>query len=340
MSFYKKAPMSNSTFMKKMLENKEKENQNNILEQQEINLYQKGYVSESKQYILDRYNKEMIKNNSLLQKSNLKDAILEELVTTVLYDGILAPVLEMSFANSHQHQLGYNIANNFVKEHGANKLLKEWKNSNYYMQSMQEDVSNWYNYLIESAEEKVKEGLSLKDAYQIEQDNINDFIITIKDNIPKDIDETINERVADSIQDFIDDNKKNKADMEKIYMDAKSKMVSDNDIGIQQEASMMAKRKENKILNRPTNVFGEMTKIMLESVHKISVLKESYSNNNKLDFKKIMKDTEVMYTFLECLNTLNIVNVNESYITNMLLEMRDSVNPTKENIEKQLKNSY
>lgn len=340
MSFYKKAPMSNSTFMKKMLENKEKENQNNILEQQEINLYQKGYVSESKQYILDRYNKEMIKNNSLLQKSNLKDAILEELVTTVLYDGILAPVLEMSFANSHQHQLGYNIANNFVKEHGANKLLKEWKNSNYYMQSMQEDVHNWYNYLIESAEEKVKEGLSLKDAYQIEQDNINDFIITIKDNIPKDIDETINERVADSIQDFIDDNKKNKADMEKIYMDAKSKMVSDNDIGIQQEASMMAKRKENKILNRPTNVFGEMTKIMLESVHKISVLKESYSNNNKLDFKKIMKDTEVMYTFLECLNTLNIVNVNESYITNMLLEMRDSVNPTKENIEKQLKNSY
>lgn len=340
MSFYKKAPMSNSTFMKKMLENKEKENQNNILEQQEINLYQKGYVSESKQYVLDRYNKEMIKNNSLLQKSNLKDAILEELVTTVLYDGILAPVLEMSFANSHQHQLGYNIANNFVKEHGANKLLKEWKNSNYYMQSMQEDVSNWYNYLVESAEEKVKEGLSLKDAYQIEQDNINDFIITIKDNIPKDIDETINERVADSIQDFIDDNKKNKADMEKIYMDAKSKMVSDNDIGIQQEASMMAKRKENKILNRPTNVFGEMTKIMLESVHKISVLKESYSNNNKLDFKKIMKDTEVMYTFLECLNTLNIVNVNESYITNMLLEMRDSVNPTKENIEKQLKNSY
>lgn len=340
MSFYKKAPMSNSTFMKKMLENKEKENQNNILEQQEINLYQKGYVSESKQYILDRYNKEMIKNNSLLQKSNLKDAILEELVTTVLYDGILAPVLEMSFANSHQHQLGYNIANNFVKEHGANKLLKEWKHGNYYMQSMQEDVSNWYNYLVESAEEKVKEGLSLKDAYQIEQDNINDFIITIKDNIPKDIDETINERVADSIQDFIDDNKKNKADMEKIYMDAKSKMVSDNDIGIQQEASMMAKRKENKILNRPTNVFGEMTKIMLESVHKISVLKESYSNNNKLDFKKIMKDTEVMYTFLECLNTLNIVNVNESYITNMLLEMRDSVNPTKENIEKQLKNSY
>lgn len=340
MSFYKKAPMSNSTFMKKMLENKEKENQNNILEQQEINLYQKGYVSESKQYVLDRYNKEMIKNNSLLQKSNLKDAILEELVTTVLYDGILAPVLEMSFANSHQHQLGYNIANNFVKEHGANKLLKEWKNSNYYMQSMQEDVSNWYNYLIESAEEKVKEGLSLKDAYQIEQDNINDFIITIKDNIPKDIDETINERVADSIQDFIDDNKKNKADMEKIYMDAKSKMVSDNDIGIQQEASMMAKRKENKILNRPTNVFGEMTKIMLESVHKISVLKESYSNNNKLDFKKIMKDTEVMYTFLECLNTLSIVNVNESYITNMLLEMKNSVNLTKENVEKQLKNSY
>ena len=340
MSFYKKAPMSNSTFMKKMLENKEKENQNNILEQQEINLYQKGYVSESKQYVLDRYNKEMIKNNSLLQKSNLKDAILEELVTAVLYDGILAPVLEMSFANSHQHQLGYNIANNFVKEHGANKLLKEWKNSNYYMQSMQEDVSNWYNYLIESAEEKVKEGLSLKDAYQIEQDNINDFIITIKDNIPKDIDETINERVADSIQDFIDDNKKNKADMEKIYMDAKSKMVSDNDIGIQQEASMMAKRKENKILNRPTNVFGEMTKIMLESVHKISVLKESYSNNNKLDFKKIMKDTEVMYTFLECLNTLSIVNVNESYITNMLLEMKNSVNLTKENVEKQLKNSY
>ena len=340
MSFYKKAPMSNSTFMKKMLENKEKENQNNILEQQEINLYQKGYVSESKQYILDRYNKEMIKNNSLLQKSNLKDAILEELVTAVLYDGILAPVLEMSFANSHQHQLGYNIANNFVKEHGANKLLKEWKNSNYYMQSMQEDVSNWYNYLVESAEEKIKEGLSLKDAYQIEQDNINDFIITIKDNIPKDIDETINERVADSIQDFIDDNKKSKADMEKIYMDAKSKMVSDNDIGIQQEASMIAKRKENKILNRPTNVFGEMTKIMLESVHKISVLKESYSNNNKLDFKKIMKDTEVMYTFLECLNTLNIVNVNESYITNMLLEMKNSVNPTKENIEKQLKNSY
>jgi len=337
---YKKAPMSNATLVKHRLEESKRLKEEKALQESSINLYEENKLSDYEQ-------RKQIISNHINNKKNLSEAretfsntLLEELVSSILFDGILYPVLEMNYANNHQYQLGYNLANGFAKKHNCHKLIDEWSNSNYYMQCMSEDVSNWHKHLLQEADEKIKEGLSLKDAYQIEEDSINKFIFTIKDNIPKDIDKTIMDRVSDSVQEFIDDNKKNKADMERVYMDTKAKMMQDEDPQIQQECVRIAKVRENEILKRPTNVFGEMTKIMLESVHKISVLKESYSdNNNKLDFKKLIKDTEVMYTFLECLNTLNIIKVDRDFILDTLNEMKNSIDTTAENVKEQMKNA-
>ena len=66
-----------------------------------------------------------------------------------------------------------------------------------------------------------------------------------------------------------------------------------------------------------------MARAMTESVHKVNILKEAYTGSNgKIDFKKLIDDTKVAYSFMECANTLRMVNIDESYIKNMIGEFK------------------
>lgn len=290
-------------------------------------------------------------NQQKEDRRSFRENVLNALTSNAIYYSLVNPVLNEQMANTHERNVAKNMINNFITEHNVYNMISDWKHKSIYLAEMAFCIEDTYKSILESADEKIKEGLSDQDAYEIEDKDIDNFIYNIKDTIPKDITKLIADRVEDSVNDFVDSNKKNKYEIKKIYDAAKEKIDSlnnseddtsnypsddDDELQNSQENTVKeeynyiigrAKRKEQKLLETPTNVFDTMTRIILESVHSLDILKESYSNKyNKIDLGKVINDTKTMYTFLECLNTLNIVDMNEDSIQGILEDMKNSIN--------------
>lgn len=256
-----------------------------------------------------------------------QEDVKKELLFHSIYEGILESVCESMAMTSHQREVIANTIVDFINEQDIEDLLDKFKYQNLYLAEFARLINEKSDVILESAKDKIKEGLPEKDAFQIENDKINDYILNAKGVVPDNFCNCVYDRVEDAVNNFIDDNRKNKSDIKKIYDDAREKvMASDGDQEIQQEALRMAKKKEADI-TRSTNVFGEMVKIMTESVHRIEPIRESYTNKttNKIDFGKLVGDVKVIYTFMEAMNTCGIIDVDAKFITETLQNLREDM---------------
>ena len=259
---------------------------------------------------------------------SFKDEVHKELMFHFLENVVFDPIQEQSMMNSHQREVLANAIVDYINENDIYGILDTMESGNIYLNEIASYITEAADNIIVNAEEKKKEGLSDEDAYTIENDKINDFINNAKGVIPDSYIDKIMDRVKDATDDFIDENRKNKSAIKNIYDAAKEKVeMADGDPELQQEAVRMAKIQENKLFSAPTNVFGQMMRIVTESVHLIKPMTESYTNHttNKIDFNKLQGDVEVLYTFMEALNTLGLVEANEQYIKDTLDNMRDSI---------------
>ena len=291
---------------------------------------------------IDLYPENLAENNMLFKIQDKKKAasklsedifkfqedVKKELLFHSIYEGILESVCESMAMTSHQREVIANTIVDFINEQDIEDLLDKFKYQNLYLAEFARLINEKSDVILESAKDKIKEGLPEKDAFQIENDKINDYILNAKGVVPDNFCNCVYDRVEDAVNNFIDDKRKNKSDIKKIYDDAREKvMASDGDQEIQQEALRMAKKKEADITNRSTNVFGEMVKIMTESVHRIEPIRESYTNKttNKIDFGKLVGDVKAIYTFMEAMNTCGIIDVDAKFITETLQNLREDM---------------
>lgn len=289
-----------------------------------------------------------------------QQTVLNELMFQSIYAGMVEPVLEMAFANSYQKDLAAKTVVDFINEEGANELLNKFKYKNFYLAEIAEAIQETYDLILENSKDKTREGLNTQEVYDIENDKIDNFIYDIKHIIPKDITTKIADRVEDAITDFADETKQNKDKIMDIYNQAQDKINDINGINIdagmdpmgdqfnapvsqddmmdmQQEAYRTAKRKELAITEADTSVFGAMVRILTESVFTIPALQESYlDESGRVDMPRLLSEARSIYTVLESLNTMGIVEADEEYIVKTLGGMKDSMTkekPTPTNID-------
>ena len=265
---------------------------------------------------------------------SFKEEVLNELVFQTIYAGMVEPILEAQYATEHQKDLAAATVIDFIKENGAENLYNEWKYKSYMLAEVAENITNTYDFLIETSKDKLREGLSEKDVYSIENDKIKNFIYDTKDIIPPDVSKTVMNRVEDAINDFANDNKLNKTKILDIYnkaqdqvsaIDGAPEMKPEEMQQVQQEALRVAKKKERLLTEGKTNVFGAMVKIMTESVMCLPTLQESYTTDaGKIDFPKILGEVKTIYTFMECMNTLGVIDVDSKYLSKTLKGMQES----------------
>ena len=89
----------------------------------------------------------------------------------------------------------------------------------------------------------------------------------------------------------------------------------------------MVRGKQRAFREEATSVFSILSKNTLETIHRNQAIKESYSvgMTGRLDFQKAINDTKVMYSFLECLNTMGILSINEESLSALLNDMKKSI---------------
>lgn len=337
--FHRPSP-SNAQYVLQALREEEEKNKQNA---RQINLYpQENRYVDTDYFLEDYYDSLRDTKEDNQYGLDFLDKLDEELAFHCVYNGILEPVLEEMYCTSHQKKLGENIVRNYIRENGGYNVVNNMKYKGRYLLELALITDMYKRLILNEAKGNHCKGLTYQDACEIEDGDIKGLVIDLKGTIPKDVLKSISNKVEDSIVDFIDDNKKSKYQIKKIYDDAKAKiikatgedpddtMVEMDAEEIQQEAMAQAKAKERVILeSTPCGLFRMMSQVLMESVYKISTLRESYTKSNgKIDFKKVLDDTTVLYTFLECLNTMNMEKIDEQYLNNMIRDMKQSIHET------------
>lgn len=349
MMMFKRASKSNADFIREELERQ-------ALKEDTINLYPDKDVDLNHDFdVYDTYYTK--KDKAVVDKdilNNFSEQVRTDLLTKCLYDGMLKKVLKEQYANKHEKALAKNLVKNFIKERGTINLINSFKNKSVYLNEWYEDIVAYHDAIMEQATAvAVSVGIPEKNIFEIEDKTIKDFIIDTKDTIPHDITKIITNRVEDAVSDFVDSNKKQKEELRKVYEKAKQKLdtiddmdntINSNDplmqdfngdpnteldpkYNVQQEAVRMIRSKQRSFREQAKNVFSIMTDNTLEVIHRNQIIKEAYTTglNNRIDFQKLVNDTKVMYSFMECVNTLGIVDLDESEIASILNKMKNSI---------------
>lgn len=344
---FKRAPMSTAELIKRNLEQQ-------ALKEESINLYPD--IDKDLTDDLDFYKKYTKAQDKAKLDKDLVDQFSESvnsrLLECCLYQGMLKPVLKEQFCNSHERKLGKTLVRNFIKEHGAFNLVQSLKDKSCYLNEWYEAIKGYHTAMMNEAKEIAQDGIPEAELFDIEDDTIKKFVFDTKTVIPKDITKMITSRVEDAVNDFIDQNKKQKEEIKKVYEKAKEKVASLKDTidpndpsfqdfngdpnteldpkygdQVQEQAMAMVRGKQRAFREEATSVFSILSKNTLEAIHRNQAIKESYSvgMTGRLDFQKAINDTKVMYSFLECLNTLNIMDLNESTLSKLLTDMKNSI---------------
>lgn len=344
---FKRAPMSTAELIKRNLEQQ-------ALKEESINLYPD--IDKDLTDDLDFYKKYTKAQDKTKLDKDLVDQFSESvnsrLLECCLYQGMLKPVLKEQFCNSHERKLGKTLVRNFIKEHGAFNLIQSLKDKSCYLNEWYDAIKGYHTAMMNEAKEIAQDGIPEAELFDIEDDTIKNFVFDTKSIIPKDITKMITSRVEDAVNDFIDQNKKQKEEIKKVYEKAKEKVASLKDTidpndpsfqdfngdpnteldpkygdQVQEQAMAMVRGKQRAFREEATSVFSILSKNTLEAIHRNQAIKESYSvgMTGRLDFQKAINDTKVMYSFLECLNTLNIMDLNESTLSKLLTDMKNSI---------------
>lgn len=204
------------------------------------------------------------------------------------------------------------LVNKFITENGGTEeILNSMIGKSFVLSEMYNVINKYYNIISEKVDETKETNIdpALKD-------NFYDDII----NIPEldDVCISIKQRVASAMENFKDKNMSDKMDIENISQICKEKMVNAKTAKIKEQYEMDANREIAKIKQRKRNILESM---ILETAKKSFTdksLKEKFNKDNHIDYDSIVENCEVLYTFLETLNTSKLMDVDEKYLTEFI----------------------
>ena len=203
------------------------------------------------------------------------------------------------------------ITYQFIRENGsASGILYNMVNgpTTMYLESLAK--------LIKDTQRAVLEGLSAnlddngEGEFQMSKNMHDDFVAKSKELYGRDeLVDSIADRVADSINDFV---QQNADDKEKI--DA-MKGASEE---LKESYARLGRRFVTDIRERKHGLLNEMVVAMSKGVMKNDTLRSEFTEDAHLNVGKIVTKVSTMYTFLETVNSMRLIKVNEDYIKDVL----------------------
>lgn len=236
---------------------------------------------------------------------------ISEAKTTLLTEAIFYFVNE-SFDDSvtlDQRKQAEAVVLNFVKEEGADKLLRKYETQTQFLANLAGIVNETYDKIVEESQDNKNKQISsfsmkksTTDAFYDKLQNISNTQATNK----------IMDMVAQETEDFIQQSIEDKNKIEQMAQETKEKIDNikaknpETKEAIKQEMVNSFNR-ESKLIrtNRPRSVFEEMVYHISNKVVKHNDLLNSHyvNESGQLDVSKITENAKVLYTVLETLNT-------------------------------------
>lgn len=267
-------------------------------------ILEQRYAYENKQKALDAF------------ASESKDFLLTE---SLFY--IMKKCFPVTLESSLLDQ-GRSVISSFVMEEGADSLLSRFRTKTLFLS----ELAN----IVETTHRKVLHSCEGKDApFKITNSDMKAFHDRI-DNMSTDtITKEIVSRVTKAEENFVKANMKDKENIEKLAEKTKEKIDNiktkdvDTEEDLKQEFAALYRRDIDSVMNRKKGILESIVLRMSKAIVSESALLEQFTQENgKLDMQRIIDSSEVMYTFLEMVNTLNIKPITTSYISDALASIK------------------
>lgn len=250
-------------------------------------------------------------------KINVKNTLLTEALLCLVNSCMDRTLIQEEYTQKLSRQL----VSNFVLEESATRLLSRFKSTSYLLSEFAYLCNKYTDIITEKADKKDPSSFKIKD-----EDKKKFFKDLDKTNTDLTV-STIRSRVMSATQNFIDSNTKDKMKIKEILQSAKDKIEKTKDKKdaekLQEAYVAESKRKITNIrASKTKSVFEAMVYAMSEQAFKNDDAKQVFVENSSLNMDKIVEHCEVMYTFLETLDTIKAINVNEAYIEQMIKDIK------------------
>ena len=254
-------------------------------------------------------------------KNNTKDVFLFEALYTTLDKSIAGS------SNIYIQPLMRAMVKNYITESGGTEcVLNKMRTKTLFLSEMCRIVEK-YSDIVNEAAEKIAVDTNDASDLTIPSDVKDSFYDELDKTEIDDVTQEIRNRVSDSVNDFIDQNAKNKEEIEEIISkanDAKAQTTdqldSDQDRSeeIKESYDHNANKKINNILNSNKSVLSYFVEAVSLATMKDKQLLAESSTNGQIDYDKIMDKAGTMYTMLEMLNTTKLEKVDANYIRDII----------------------
>lgn len=265
----------------------------------------------------DYYDKLYSTDNSINEYNDFRKAVSDAFVTEALVCLVNSCINEVTLKDEYNTKLSRQLVSNFVKEEGSQKLIKKFKGTSYLMSELAYICDKYIKAVLEKADPKDKDSLKINEKQK--KDFYKDLDNTNADKVV----DSIRSRVMDSTREFIDSNTKDKMKIKDVLSSTKEKIESSKNKKLQEGYSNLGKDIISEIRsNKVQNVFEAMVYSLAKTALKNEDAKKVFVENAALNMDKVVEHCEVMYTFLTTLDTCKIINVDESYIEQMLQDLK------------------
>lgn len=239
-------------------------------------------------------------------RKKVRDGLLSEAMIK-LYDKSLGNKM---IYNKNNDIMKRNLVNNFITEESSLNLLENFGSRSYLLSETARVINKYTNIIVEKCK---NETIDMVNIEPDDKDNFFDELDSIEDN--EEVAAAIRMRVNSAVEQFMDDNIKQKAEMKEIIDNAQTRANAAKKDEVKESYNIQAKSQISDLTSkRIKSIFECMVYNVAESSLINESMKNIYAKNNKLDMDLIVETCEVLYTFLEMINTSKMKRINEKYI--------------------------
>lgn len=214
---------------------------------------------------------------------------------------------------------GKSIVNNFVCEENVDMLLSGFKTRSLALSE--------FASIIECTHKEVTKKCDVTDmdSLIVRKSDLDAFYSKIDKASDSETTKVIADRIAKAEEEFVTKNIEDKKKLEDLATQAQEKINNvkekdtDTENAIKQEYANLYKANAAKLRNRKKGILESIVLRASKAIATDDSIRNNFINESgRLEMDRIIEMAEVMYTFLEMVNTMNIKRVDEKYISSVL----------------------
>ena len=235
--------------------------------------------------------------------ANSRDYFLSEAMNMILQESLNKDT------SSENREYGKALIEGFVRQNTSLKLLNEFEKKTFLLASMADVIKEAHQKVIHSC----KEGDTK--TFKISKTVNDDFFTKLIGLSDEKISQKINQRVCDSLENYVQANVNDKENLEELaektaekIKNVKARNADEKDKIVKEFTNQYNKQVYDikQRANRKVGLFEQLLHSTTRSIVSDQNILESFTEESgKLNMSKITDKVTVMYTFLEMLNTTN-----------------------------------